>query len=173
MSPELRGCEIEDRCSGFSLIEVLFAGTIMAVSLLAILSVFVIVYTNVTASGRMTMGMTAARQVFEDLRTVPFANLTDLNGFNTNDATTIPTNDPARTVARRWRYALAGEGAGFTFTTTEKQQWRTLTNDGNSFGGAGQLTVASPSTSLRSVTVRVTGPGQTPIQITTLVSAIQ
>lgn len=173
MSPKLRASDIEHPCAGFSLVEVVFAGTIMAVSLLAVLSVFAIAYRNVTSSGRMTMGMTAARQVFEDVRTIPFASLTDLNGFNTTNSATLPTNDPARTVARRWRYSLAGEGSGFTYTSTEKTQWGTLLNDGQQFGATGLLTVTSPSTSLRSVTVRVTPPGQAAIQLTTLVSAIQ
>jgi hypothetical protein len=79
----------------------------------------------------MTLGVTAARQILEDLRSVPFANLDNLNGFDSNNSGSQPADDPERAVARRWRYAAAGEGDGFTFTTDELDDWQTL----SPFGG--------------------------------------
>jgi prepilin-type N-terminal cleavage/methylation domain-containing protein len=120
---------------GFTLVEVLIAMAVLTIALVGIAGMFPTGYRQVTDAGRMTLGVTAARQILEDLRSVPFANLDNLNGFDSNNSATQPADDPERAVARRWRYAAAGEGAGFTFTTDELDDWQTL----SPFGG--QVTV--------------------------------
>jgi prepilin-type N-terminal cleavage/methylation domain-containing protein len=112
--------------NGFTLVELLVGVTFLSVGLLAIAAMFPMGYVVVNESGKMTMTLTGARQILEDVRTVPFVDLTDLNGFDTTDSATLPADEPQRTVVRRWRYALAGEGNGFTYTSTEKSRWASL-----------------------------------------------
>jgi hypothetical protein len=83
-------------------------------------------YRQVTDAGRMTLAVTAARQMLEDLRNVPFDSLDNLNGFNSENSGTQPADDPERGVARRWRYAVAGDGDGFNLTQVELDNWQNL-----------------------------------------------
>jgi len=155
--------------------------TILTVGLLGVATMFSTGYTDVTAGGKMTLGMMAARQIIEDMRALPFDRLSDLNDFDTNSAASLPpvdaTLDPGRTmarnIARKWRYALAGEGGGFTFTTTEKSQWTILAADGVTLGARGQIAVVNQSATLRLVTVTVTIPGRVvSVQLSTLMSRL-
>ncbi|MGH7313110.1 MAG: type IV pilus modification PilV family protein, partial [Candidatus Rokuibacteriota bacterium] len=110
---------------GFTLIEVLIAMAILTIALVAIAGMFPTGYRQVTDAGRMTLAVTAARQILEDVRSVPFDNLDNLNGFNSEDPATQPADDPERAAVRRWRYALAGDGDGFVFTANELDDWQT------------------------------------------------
>jgi prepilin-type N-terminal cleavage/methylation domain-containing protein len=189
---------------GFSLIELLLGMGILSVALLAIATMFSTGYTDVTVGGNTTMAVAAGRQIVEDMRLLPFARLDDLNGFNTSTLATLPpvpaTNDPdkdakqaARDIARKWHYALTGEGGGWTYTTAEKLNWSTLqsgyapttmlpTADQSSsltYGGTGQIQVLNEggSTSLKRVTITVTVPGRLgsvlkTVQFVTLISRL-
>jgi prepilin-type N-terminal cleavage/methylation domain-containing protein len=174
-------CAIGGR--GFTLIEILIGLTVMTVGLLGVAGMFSTAYTDVSAGGKTTMALTATRQIIEDMRLLPFDNIADLNNFNTDNPGSVPpvdaTKDPgrtmARTMARKWRYALQGEGAGWSFTTAEKQEWSMLTTGGSvPFGGSATVTVASPSATLRQITITVPVPGRVgvSVSISTLVSRL-
>ncbi|MGH7412161.1 MAG: type IV pilus modification PilV family protein, partial [Candidatus Methylomirabilis sp.] len=105
---------------GFTLIEVLISAAVLSVALLAMAAMFPTGYTNITEAGKVTMALTAGRQIFEGVSALPFDNIGNLNGFDTLNPGTLPAGEPQRTIARRWRYALAGEGDGFFFTAAEK-----------------------------------------------------
>jgi prepilin-type N-terminal cleavage/methylation domain-containing protein len=163
------------RTKGFSLIELLLGMTIMAVALLSIASMFSTGYTDVTAGGRTTMATSAARQMLEDIQTLPFASLPNLNNMGGNCTTGLPTNNPERALVRKWRYALAGNVGACGFTTEERAMWSTLTiADGVNVGATGQITVVdqdNPPT-LRLVTVTVSIPGRPNVQLATLISRL-
>ncbi len=159
------------RTSGFSLVELLIGMTILAVGLLATASMFSTGYTNVSSGGKTTMALTAARQMLEDMHSLPFANLLNLNGFDTTNYLSQPANNPERSVARKWRYALAGDGTGWSFTTAEKAMWTVFSTGGAIFRGSGQVSVVSQGATLRLVTVTVPVPGQgINVQLATLIS---
>ncbi len=150
---------------GFTLLEVLMGATILAVALLAMAAMFPVGYTNITEAGKMTMAITGARQVFEEVSALPFDNIITLDGFDTLNPATLPPGEPERTIARRWRYALAGEGDGFTCTATEKGEWSTLsTGGGITLNGRGRIGVGPdplvPSPTLNQVTITITYPGR-------------
>ncbi len=157
--------------SGFTLVEMLIGMTILAVGLLATASMFSTGYTTVSSGGKTTMALTAARQMLEDMRSLPFGSLSNLNGFDTTNYLSQPANDPERAVARKWRYALAGEGTGWSFTSAEKAMWTVYSTGGSIFAGSGQISVVSQSATLRLVTVTVPVPGQgINVQLATLIS---
>jgi prepilin-type N-terminal cleavage/methylation domain-containing protein len=137
---------------GFTLIEVLIAMAVLTIALVAIAGMFPAGYRQVTDAGRMTLAVTAARQMLEDLRNVPFDSLDNLNGFNSENSATQPADDPERGVVRRWRYAVAGDGDGFNLTPVELANWQSL-----SPLGGGRVTVqvqaVGGSPTLRQVTV--------------------
>ena len=157
---------------GFTLVELLVGMTFLTIGLLAIAAMFPMGYIVVNESGKMTMTLTGARQILEDVRSIPFANLTTLNGFDTTNSVTLPADEPQRGIVRRWRYALAGEGNGFTFTSTEKDRWASLGSATTTFGGRGRIAVTSPSVTMRQVTITISIPGGRDIQIATLISRI-
>jgi len=147
--------------AGFSLLEVLVGGAVLSVALLAIAATFPTGYTNITQAGKMTMALTAGRQILEDISALPFDNIGNLNGFDTRNPATLPPGEPERTIARRLRYALAGEGDGFTFTAAEKAEWSTLsTGQGVTLNGRGLISVNGLSATLIQVTVTITYSGR-------------
>ncbi len=169
---------------GFTLVEIMIGLTLLVVGVLGVASMFSRGYSNVGDGGRLTMAVTAGRQMLEDVRLVPFAQLPNLNGptgggFRTDQPATLPAGEPERTIARKWRYALAGADAtaGWAFSSTETQQWGRLlsgTRGGAEFGAVGQITVVdvdNPVT-LRQVTVTITDPSgtKTYVQLQTLIS---
>ena len=158
---------------GFTLIEILIGAAILAVALLAIANMFPTGYTNVTEAGRRTMALTGARQILEDMRSLPFDNLDFLNGFNSTNQVTLPAANPQRDMARRWRYALAGEGDGFIFTPAEKNSWATLST-AVPFNGSVQVSVApTASPTLRLVTVTITFAAKSNrVQLATLITRL-
>ena len=142
--------------AGFSLLEVLVGGAVLSVALLAIAATFPTGYRNITQAGKMTMALTAGRQILEDISTLPFDNINSLNNFDTLNPGSLPPGEPERTIARRWRYALAAEGNGFIFTAAEKAQWSTLsTGQGVTLNARGLITVNGLSVTLIQVTVRI------------------
>src|SRR5207344_2233786 len=68
---------------GFTLIELLIGMTILTFGLLGIATMFPMGYFVVSDAGKMTMTLTGTRQILEDVRSVPFQNLGNLNGFDT------------------------------------------------------------------------------------------
>lgn len=153
---------------GFTLIELLIASVILVAALLAIANMMPTSHTNITDAGKRTMALTAARQILEDMRSVPFDNLIALNTFNTSNLATLPALaefPTERLMARRWRYTLAGEGDGFTFTNDEKTRWATLSRGLSTnpleLDGVATVSVVDPGClgcQLRDVTVTVTFP---------------
>jgi prepilin-type N-terminal cleavage/methylation domain-containing protein len=182
-SPERHGHLMEKhehprRTQGFTLIEILIGITILSVGVLGVATMFDTSYTNVGEGARMTMAVTAARQMLEDVRTIPFDNLVNLNGpggagFDTNVLGTQPAADPGRNSARKWRYALAGDGVGWNFTNAEKANWQNLGVGSVPFGASGLIVVTNPSATMRliSITVRIPGRGNT-VQLATLISRL-
>jgi Tfp pilus assembly protein PilV len=155
--------------SGLSLIEILIGMSILVVGILGTMAMFGTGYTNVSEGGRLTMGLTAARQVLEDMRTLPFASLDSLNGLDTDSAGSQPASGAQRDIARKWRYAIAGDGTGWSFTSAEKASYHQLATGGALFRGRGRITVTQPSVTLREVTVTVTVPGRgNTVQLVTL-----
>jgi len=146
--------------AGFTLLEVLVGAAVLSVALLAMAAMFPTGYTNITEAGKMTMALTAGRQMLEDISALPFDNIGNLNGFDTRNPATLPPGEPERTMARRLRYALAGEGDGFTFKKDEKDQWTILSAGSATLNGRGQVGVAALSATLNQVTVTITYPGR-------------
>jgi prepilin-type N-terminal cleavage/methylation domain-containing protein len=143
---------------GFTLVEVLVAAMILIVALLTLASMFPVGYRQIADAGRMTMAVSGARHILEDVGDVPFANISNLNGADTasNTGVIAGLGGTEAAIARRWRYMLAGSGNGFTFTAAETTAWGTV----QSFGGRAVVTVANTSATLRQVTVTVPGlPG--------------
>jgi Tfp pilus assembly protein PilV len=163
-----RSCE-----GGFSFIEIMLGMTVLVVGIIGAASMFSTAYTDVAAGGRKTMAVTAVRQILEDVRQLPFDNLANLNGYDTGSLATLPASDPERSMARKWRYTVAGEGTGWGFTTAEKAQWKQLSTGTALFGGRAQVAVVNQTATLRLVTVTVQGPGRgATVQIATLVSRL-
>jgi len=158
---------------GFTLIEILIGISILAIGLLGVAGMFSTAYVDINAGGKTTMAVTAARQIIEDMRLLPFDNLVNVNGFNTNTVGTQPAADPERAMARKWRYLVAGAGAGWGFTAGEMAQWSSLYTGGANFGGQATVAVTSPSPTLRQVTVTVPVPGRgVNVSISTLISRL-
>jgi prepilin-type N-terminal cleavage/methylation domain-containing protein len=142
---------------GFTLVEVLVAAMILVVALLTLASMFPVGYKQIADAGRMTMAVTGARHILEDVGDVPFANISNLNGVDTGSNTGVIAGltGTEAAIARRWRYMLAGPGNGFTFTSAETTAWGTP----QTYAGRAVVTVANTSATLRTVTVTVTIPG--------------
>jgi len=168
-----------DDSRGFTLAEVMIASMVLTIGLLAVVGMFPVGYGQVADAGRMTLAVTGARQILEDVGALPFASLSNLNGFDTTNPATLPASDPELTVARRWRYMLAGAGDGFTFTTAEQAQWGTVTP----FAGRATIGVCNPgvtppcaaptSLTLRQAAVTVTVPGLVPrVSLTTVIARL-
>jgi prepilin-type N-terminal cleavage/methylation domain-containing protein len=143
--------------SGFTLVEVLVASMILVVALLTLASMFPMGYRQITDAGRMTVAVSGARHILEDVGDIPFNNISNINGVDTasNTGVIAGLGGTEAALARRWRYMLAGSGNGFTFTGAETTAWGTA----QPFGGRAVVTVANTSATLRTVTVTVTVPG--------------
>jgi prepilin-type N-terminal cleavage/methylation domain-containing protein len=157
---------------GFTLTEVIIASMVLLVALLIIASMFPMGHQQVVDAGRMTLAVTAGRQILEDIGALPFDSIRHLNGFNTGNSATVPAADPELAAARRWRYMIAGTGSGFSFTSAELGQYGNI----RPIGGAAiiQVTAAPGGTcsatgSRCQVTVTVTVPGlPASVQLTTI-----
>jgi prepilin-type N-terminal cleavage/methylation domain-containing protein len=151
---------------GFTLAEVIVASMVLLIALLVIATMFPMGHQQVMDAGRMTLAVTAARQVLEDVGGLPFNSVVNLNGYTTANAATLPASDPELAAARRWRYMIGGSGGGFTFTAAELTQYGSVTP----IGGTATVQVTSPSATLRQVTVTVSVPGlATNVQLSTMV----
>jgi len=158
---------------GFTLIEILIGITILAVGLLGVAGMFSTAYVDISAGGKTTMAVTAARQIIEDMRLLPFDNLVNVNGFNTNTVASQPAGQPELAMARKWRYLVAGSGVGWNFTAAEMAQWSSLYTGGANFGGQATVAVTSPSPTLRQVTITVPVPGRgVNVSLSTLISRL-
>jgi prepilin-type N-terminal cleavage/methylation domain-containing protein len=149
---QLKGCR-----GGFTLVELLIGMTVLAVGLLAIGAMFSTGYTDVTAGGRTTLGVSAARLIFEDMHALPFTGLDSFLSpakvFNTSLVGTLPpvpdVADPAvkaktmaRNLARKWHYVLTGQATGWpAYTAAELATWFPLSATGVNFGGIGTVSV--------------------------------
>ena len=151
---------------GFTLAEVIVASMVLIVALLVIATMFPMGHQQVVDAGRMTLAVTAARQVLEDIGSLPFDSVVNLNGYSTANVATLPANGPELAAARRWRYMVGGAGGGFTFTTAEMTEYGSVTP----MGGTATIQVTSPTTTQRQATVTVSVPGLTTnVQLTTVV----
>jgi len=122
---------------GFTLVEVLVAAMILTVALLTLATMFPTGYKQIADAGRLTLATNGANHVLEDLGSVPFTSVRNLNNFDSNSSGSLPAADPELAIARRWRYMLAGSGSGFSFTTAETTAWGTVTP----FGGRAQVQI--------------------------------
>ena len=68
--------------SGFTLVEVLVASMILVVALLTLASMFPMGYRQITDAGRMTMAVSGARHILEDVGDIPFNNISNINGVD-------------------------------------------------------------------------------------------
>lgn len=160
--------------AGITYVEVLVGAFLLMITLLALCSMFITAYAYVTSAGNSTMGLSAARQALEDVRQVPFDQLINLDGLDTENASSVPEDGAEREVARRWRYALAGEGVGWSFTDAEKARWPTLSIQGDDLGGVGTIEVVAQSPNLMQVTVSISVPGSwRPIRLSTLIARLE
>lgn len=153
---------------GYAYLEVLAAVTILATVLLSVASMFLTAYHNVDRSGKTTVTVALTRQLFEDMRSIPFDSVQALDGFDTADPGTLPADEPERGIARRWRFAVAGQGSGWSYTTGEIQAW----SDYGTVGATtGIVAVSAPTASMRQVTVTLTMAGRpTPVRMVTLIT---
>lgn len=157
--------------AGSSYIEVLVASALLGISLLTMCSMFVLGYANVATGGKTTMAVAASRQLMEDLRLVPFDQLAALDGFDTDDPNTLPASGPELEVARRWRYALAGDGVGWSFTPEEIARWTDLSAQGDPLAATGRIAVTPRSGTLAEIDLVVSIPGRPrPVQLSSLIA---
>ena len=127
---------------GLTLPEILIAASVLTVALLAMAGMFPTAFQNVKAGGQMTKATAIAQKMMEILRNESFANLscslypTSYNGLNTSAC-----------------------GSGTDSISTNCQKWANdiaFSSDGRGLpSGWGSITVSSPATDLRQVTVTV------------------
>ena len=161
---------------GFTLVEVLVAAMILTVALLTLATMFPTGYKQIADAGRLTLATNGANHILEDLGSVPFTSVRNLDNFDTNSAGTLPAADPELAIARRWRYMLAGSGGGFSFSSGETTAWGTVTP----FGGRAQVQIrqvdnggnacpAAATTCRAVVTITVPGaPAPTTVTLSTI-----
>jgi len=77
--------------SGFTLVEVLVASMILVVALLTLASMFPMGYRQITDAGRMTVAVSGARHILEDVGDIPFNNISNINGVDTASNTVVAT----------------------------------------------------------------------------------
>ena len=155
-----------DNCRGFTIAEVIIASMVLIVALLVIATMFPMGHQQVVDAGRMTLAVTAARQILEDMGSLPFDSVANLNNYSTGNAASLPASGPERAAARRWRYMVGGAGGGFTFTAAEMTEYGTVTP----MGGTATILVTSPTGTQRQATVTVSVPGLTTnVQLTTVI----
>ncbi len=154
---------------GFATLEMLAAVTLAAITLLAVAATYLTAHTTLERSGNTSVTVGLARRILEDLRSIPYASLVALDGFATDDPSTLPDDDPERDIARRWLYAVDGDGPGWPYTVAEMQDWPTFAMQGAEIRG--RIEVTSPSGSMRQVIVTMTVPGRPKdIRLATLIS---
>ncbi len=157
--------------NGFTLVEALVAGVLLGFALLAMSGMFVTGYANVAVAGNTTTGLAAARHALEEMRVLPFASVVALDGFDTDDAASLPADDPEREFARRWRYMMAGAGVGWSFSGEELARWPQPAGDLGAAGASGRIDVVLENPNLARVHVFVAIPGSwRNIELSTLVS---
>jgi Tfp pilus assembly protein PilV len=158
-------------CRGFTLVEVLIAGVLLALALLAMSGLFVTGYANVAVAGKTTIGLAAARQILEEARGLPFDSLSNLDDFDTDDPSSLPADDPEREVARRWRYTLAGDGPGWSFTDAEIARWPQPPEGTDTLGATGTIDIVLEQPTLARVTITIAIPGSwRTVEMSTLVA---
>jgi prepilin-type N-terminal cleavage/methylation domain-containing protein len=154
---------------GFTLAEVIVASMVLLVALLVIATMFPMGHQQVVDAGRMTLAVTAARQILEDIGSLPFDDIDDLNNYSTANVASLPPNDPARAAARRWRYMVGGAGGGFAFTGAEMAEYGNVIP----IGGTATVQVTSPTGTQRIATVTVSVPGLTTnVQLSTVIARL-
>ena len=159
------------RDSGFTYLEMIVSISILLVSFLALAGMFILGHAKISRAGNTTMGLAAARQVLENARSLPYDNLVNLDGFDTDDPTTLPDDNPEREVARRWRYALAGEGLGWTFSSEEQSRWPMLAEQGRVLRATGRIRAVAASATVTEIIATVSVPGRwRPIRVGTLIA---
>lgn len=113
MSIKGQGQRTDDR--GFTLVEVLIAGTLLAVALLAIASMFPTAYSNVEYGGRRTKAVTLAQQKMEALRA---------GNFPPSTTGSPETVDGIYT--RAWTVSVSGVAPNQVATVTVTVSWSSV-----------------------------------------------
>ena len=133
-------------------------------------------------AGKMTMTLTGTRQILEDVRSIPFQNLRQLERFRYQQFRNASGSDPERDIARRWRYALegrrqwihlygCGEGGVERPYHLNSASPNTSTSMSRPFGAKGTISVVNQTATLSRITITITIPGRTKtVSIATLVS---
>lgn len=156
---------------GFTLVEIMVAMMILLVALLTLSTMFPMGYRQIADAGRLTVAVTGARHILEDIGDVPFNNISSLDGVDTstNAGIIAGLGAPESAIARRWRYMLAGSGDGFAFSAAETTAWGTV----QPFGGSARVWVNDAtncpgpvSTTLRRACVTITVPSTPPTTVT-------
>ena len=162
-----------DNRAAFTLVEVVIAGMVLIVALVITASMFPTGHQQLADAARTTSALAAGRQILEDLGGLAFDSVRSLDGFDTANAATSPAANPELAVARRWRYLIAGQGGGFSFTPAEMAEYGAVPP----LGGAASIRVSSPpggkcspagSRCQGTVTVSVPGLANS-VQLTTIV----
>jgi type II secretory pathway pseudopilin PulG len=157
--------------AGFTLVEVMISGVLLAVALLAMSGMFVVGYADITSAGRSSNALASARQVLEDVRDLPFPSIVALDGFNTDDPNSLPDDADAREIAKRWRYTLAGDGVAWEYEQGETANYPTNPHDDQTLGSAGRIDVDLQAATLARVRITVFVPGsRRNIELITLVA---
>jgi prepilin-type N-terminal cleavage/methylation domain-containing protein len=112
---------------GFTLVEVMVAAMILLVALLTLATMFPTGYKQIADAGRLTLATNGANHILEDLGSVPFTTVRNMDNVDTDNSGSMPAADPELAIARRWRYMMKGSGGGFSFTTAETTAWGTVT----------------------------------------------
>lgn len=144
---------------GFTLIEVMISGVLLAVALLAMSGMFVVGYADITSAGRSTVALASARQVVEDVRALPFESVVALDGFDTDNPDSLPQDAAAAEVARRWRYSLAGDSANGGYNQSQSQTYPGSSQGSAPLGAAGRIEVDLQTATLARVRITVAVPG--------------
>ena len=79
---------------GFTMMEVLFAASIMVVALLGIAMVLPSADMNLHHSGQISKAVSLAQQMIETLKNDPFTALPSYHGVDTRNTGTYPADDP-------------------------------------------------------------------------------
>ncbi|MFQ5658088.1 MAG: prepilin-type N-terminal cleavage/methylation domain-containing protein [Candidatus Methylomirabilales bacterium] len=86
---------------GLTLVEVLIAASILAITLLGVVAMFPSAYENVKYGGRISRATALAREMLETLRNEPFAILASYHTLDTSACGA--ETDPIATTCQKWR----------------------------------------------------------------------
>ena len=80
--------------AGFTLIEVLFAASILLVALLGIAAVLPLADMDMQRAGQISKAVSLAQEMIEMIKNAPFSQLSLYSGVDTRNLATYPVDDP-------------------------------------------------------------------------------